>query len=127
MLRKLIAPVLTALALAAIPIVPAAAQAAPRVPRAEIAFADHGGVDDWRAVSTREVWFRDLHRRWFRAMLMTPAIDLPYVEHIGIDARATGTLDRFGGIYVRGQHYNFVSFEAMPGPPPRKVRTAHRY
>jgi hypothetical protein len=113
MLRKLIAPVLAA---AAIPALSAGAGAAPSAPpRAEIPFADQGGVDDWDA--------EDLHRHWFRATLMTPAIDLPFAEHIGIDARPTGTLDKFGGIYVHGRHYTFASFEVMPGPPPKK---AHR-
>jgi len=121
MLRKLIAPVLAA---AAIPGLSASAGAAPPPPpRAEIPFADQGGVDDWDAVSDREIWFEDLHRHWFRAALMTPAIDLPFAEHIGIDARPTGTLDKFGGIYVHGRHYTFASFEVMPGPPPKK---AHR-
>ncbi|MFC3174155.1 hypothetical protein ACFOD9_07825 [Novosphingobium bradum] len=123
MLRKLIMPALAALAVAATPL--AAGAAPPPPPRAEIPFANHGGVDDWRVVSDREIWFRDSHRRWFRAILFTPAIDLPYVERIGIDARPMGTLDKFGGIVVRGQHYDFRSFEAMPGPPPRRIARRH--
>ena len=49
----------------------------------------------------------------------------PFVEHIGIDARPAGTLDKFGGIYVKGRHYPFQSFEAMPGPPPKKAGKHH--
>ena len=118
-MNRLIVPL--ALAVAAVPLAVHAAPPRP-APRAEIAFADHGGVEDWRAVSDREIWFEDLHRHWYRATLMTPAFDLPFVEHIGIDARPSGTLDKFGGIYVRRQHYMFASFEAMPGPPPKKVK-----
>lgn len=123
MMRKFMAPVLTAAA--AISVSAAAVAAAPSPPPAEIAFADHGGVDNWQAVSDREIWFEDQHRHWYRAMLMTPAFDLPFVEHIGIDARPMGTLDRFGGIIVKGQHYSFRSFERMPGPPPKKVGKHH--
>jgi len=94
---------------------------------ASIAFANHGGVDDWRAVGDREIWFKDNHRRWYRAVLFSPAFDLPYAEAIGIDARPSGTLDRFGGIYVRGRHYNFTSFEQMSGPPPSKLKVANRH
>jgi len=121
MAHRLIAPALAALALTTAP----QAQADARPARAEIAFADHGGVYDWRAVNSREIWFQDVHRRWFRAVLMGTAPDLPFVEHIGIDARPLGTLDRFGGITVRGQHYNFQSFERMPGPPPKKLARRH--
>lgn len=120
MLRKLIGPALTGLAAISLS---SAAMAAP--PRAEIPFADHGGVDNWQAVNDREIWFEDQHHRWYRAVLMSPALDLPFVEHIGIDARPMGTLDKFGGIFVRGRHYVFRSFEAMPGPPPKKLARRH--
>ena len=119
--RKLIAAALAASAVMAL-CAPAMAAPPPAAPRAEIAFADQGGVDDWEAVSDREIWFEDLHRHWFRATLMTPALDLPFVEHIGIDARPAGTLDKFGAIYVHGRRYDFASFEAMPGPPPKKAK-----
>ena len=119
MLRKLIGPALAGIA--AVSLGATAVAAPPRAPRAEIPFADHGGVETWQVVSDREIWFQDQHRHWYRAVLMSPAFDLPFVEHIGIDARPAGTLDKFGGIYVKGRHYTFQSFEAMPGPPPKKA------
>lgn len=94
---------------------------------ASLPFADKGGVQDWRAVSDREIWFLDTHRTWYRAVLFGPAFELPWVEHIGIDARPGGTLDRFGGIIVKGQRYNFVSFDKMSGPPPKKPGKAHKH
>ena len=87
---------------------------------ASIAFADHGGVDDWRAESDRVIYFKDQHRQWYRATLFSPAFDLPYVEHIGIDARPGGSLDKWGGIIVRGQRYSFQTFERVAGPPERR-------
>jgi hypothetical protein len=109
----LLAPI-AALALAS---APALAGNAPPQREASIAFADHGGVDDWRAEGDHAIYFKDQHRRWYRAELFGPCFDLPYVEHIGIDARPSGTLDKFGAIYVRGQRCAFRSFEQVPGPP----------
>ena len=120
MLRKLIGPALAGIAAVSLG---ATAVAAP--PRAEIPFADHGGVETWQVVNDREIWFQDQHRHWYRAVLMGPAFDLPFAEQIGIDARPSGTLDKFGGIYVKGRHYVFRSFDAMPGPPPKKARKHH--
>lgn len=91
-------------------------------PRREAAihFADHGGVDDWRADGDSTIYFKDQRRRWYRAELFGPCFDLPYTEHIGIDARPGGTLDKFGAIYVRGQRCSFRSFEQVEGPPARR-------
>jgi hypothetical protein len=100
------------------------AYAAERLPAAQqeasIAFANRGGVEDWRAQGDSVIYFQDQHRHWYRAELFGPAIDLPYVEHIGIDASPSGTLDKFGAIYVRGQRYGFRSFERVSKPPPRQ-------
>lgn len=106
---------LAALALLCTPIV---AQAkAPVPPAASIPFADHHGVEDWRAVGDRTVYFEDQHRRWFKATLFSPAFDLPFAEAIGIDSGPLGTLDRFGAVVVRGQRYPFSDFVAVDGPP----------
>jgi hypothetical protein len=86
---------------------------------ASIAFANHGGVEDWRADGEDAVYFQDTHRRWYRAELFGPAFDLPFVERIGIDASPSGTLDKFGAIYVHGRRYGFRLFERVAGPPPK--------
>lgn len=112
----MLAPV-AALALIA---APALAGNNPVRTEASIPFADHGGVDDWRAEGDSTIYFKDQHRRWYRAELFGPAFDLPYVEHIGIDARPGGRLDRFGAIYVRGHRYHFRSFERVEGPPAKR-------
>jgi hypothetical protein len=75
-------------------------------------------VQDWHPVGDREVWFQDRSRKWYRAVLMSPAFDLPFTEHVGIDSRPIGTLDRFGGVIIKGQTYRFSSFDLMNGPPP---------
>jgi len=97
-----------------------AGESRPVQPEASIAFANHGGVEGWRAESDNMIYFQDQHRRWYRAVLFGPALDLRHVEHIGIDASPSGTLDKFGAIYVRGQRYGFRSFERVSGPPLRR-------
>jgi hypothetical protein len=117
----LLAPI-AALALAASPAL--AGNAALRH-EASIPFANNGGVDDWRAEGDNTVYFKDLHNHWYRAELFGPAFDLPYVEHIGIDASPSGTLDKFGAIYVKGQRYAFRSFEQVAGPPGKHRHDHH--
>lgn len=102
---------------------PHAAAAAPKQARpAEIVFANHGGIEDWRAVGDRTIYFEDGFRHWYKAVLMSPAPDLPYVERIAVDTGPTGSLDSFGAVIVRGRNYPFASFEAVPGPPPSGKR-----
>ncbi|MDE2562592.1 MAG: hypothetical protein KGL48_10155 [Sphingomonadales bacterium] len=97
---------------------PAAAQAkAAQEQSASIPFADHGGIWDWRSEGDSTVYFQDNHRQWYRAELFMPAFDLPFVEFIGIDALPSGTLDKFGAVYIHGQRYPFKSFVKVDGPP----------
>lgn len=94
---------------------------------AAIPFANHGGVQSWHALSDREIWFEDRSRTWYRAVLFSPAFELPFAEGVGIDARPGGTLDKFGGVTVKGRIYRFASFDQMAGPPPdlaRKIAAA---
>src|SRR3569833_872728 len=119
------------LPLAAIALVPAAAAAkpssAPPAPApavvkhdASIPFANHGGVWDWQAVGTHTIYFEDRNKRWYRAELIGTAVDLPWTQFIGLNTKPDDRLDRFSGIYVKGQHYAFSSFDQVAGPPPRK-------
>jgi hypothetical protein len=110
--------------------VPAAAKPAPQ-PIAEpavvkkdasIAFANHGGVWDWKAENSHTVYFQDRNKRWYRAELIGSAPDLPFVQFIGLDTKPADRLDRFSGIYVRGQHYVFKTFDQVAGPPPKRKR-----
>jgi len=115
------------LPLAAVALVPAAALAkdndakpatAQKQRDAYIPFANHGGVWDWHAVGTHTVYFQDRNRRWYKAELIGTAIDLPWVQFIGLDTRPSDRLDKWSSIYVRGQRYSFKSFERIDGVPP---------
>ncbi len=78
-------------------------------PDASIPFANHDGVQDWRADGTRSVYFKDNHRHWYRAELMGTAVDLPYVEHIGIISGPTGALEKRVGGEATKQWQNRIS------------------
>lgn len=108
--------------------VPAAAQASPGTTRtdASISFANQGGVEDWRAEGDSTIYFKDQHNHWYRAVLIAPSFDLPFAEHIGIDAGPVGTLDRFGAVIVKGQRYPFTSFERVDGPPVKASKNRHK-
>jgi len=118
------------LPLAAIALTPASASAKPAPPAApapavvkkdaSIAFANHGGVWDWRAVGNHTIYFQDRNKRWYRAELIGTSTDLPWVQFIGLDTKPGDRLDRFSGIYVKGQHFPFSSFDQVAGPPPKK-------
>jgi len=111
------------LPLAALTMAVTPATAAPRHPvqrEASIPFANHGGVDNWRADGTGAVYFQH-GRQWYRATLFMPASDLPFAEHIGIDTGPSGSLDKWGAIYVRGQRYPFRSFEKVAQPPTKAM------
>ena len=115
-----------ALAALAIACVPAIAQAAPATsPQhqaeardASIPFANTVGIWNWEGRGDSTVYFESNNRQWYRATLMAPSFDLPFVNYIGIDAGPTGTLDRFGAVYIHGQRYPFSSFVKIDGKPP---------
>jgi hypothetical protein len=113
--RKMLAPLVIALALAA----PSGANASRAATDASIPFANHGGVYTWEVERDGAIWFQDNHRHWYRATLMGNAFDLPFAETIGIDTRPGGSLDRWGAIIVKGHRYQIATFTAMPGPPPK--------
>ncbi len=104
----------------------AAPGAATRHDDASIPFANQGGVRDWRAEGSRDVYFQDDHGQWYLAKLFAPASDLPFVEFIGIDASPGGSLDKWSAIYVRGQRYTFESFAKVAGPPTKASKHGHK-
>ena len=118
-----LAPLL-ALALAGSPAL--AATNAKQPPAAAIPFANHGGIRDWVAEGDRTLYVQDNFRKWYRAILFTPAFDLPFAQAIGFDTRPMGTLDRWSTVIVRGQRYPISSFERVDGPPPRKTKAKEK-
>lgn len=93
-----------------------------RTPPAEIAFANHGGIDDWRSDGDRTIYFKGNGNRWYKAVLFAPATDLGFREGLRIDTGPTDTLDKWSAVIIHGQRYPFTSFEAIAGKPPKSAR-----
>lgn len=102
---------------AALPVGAAFAAPAHSTPEASIAFADHGGIYDWRADGNQGLWVQDTHRHWYYAKLMGPCTGLAFAESIGFKTEPSGELNRWSSIVVRdsGRCY-FQSFEPSAGP-----------
>jgi len=118
-----LSPILFTLAAAAMPITAAHAEDA-KPAEAYIAFANHGGVRDWRADDRDTIYFQDRQRHWYKAVLFSPSSDLPFTQFVGIDASPTDRLDKWSSVYIGGQRYPFSSFERIEGNPPKKVKKA---
>ncbi|GAD47839.1 hypothetical protein NT2_01_06130 [Caenibius tardaugens NBRC 16725] len=92
---------------------------------ASIAFANQGGVKDWRAKGSSEIYFEDTHGQWYLARLMGSSPDLSFAEGIRIDASPSGSLDKWSAVYVKGQRYTFESFVKVNGPPKKSKKAKH--
>lgn len=116
--KRLIAPLL-AIGLAAAPAL-AQPPAAPAPREASIAFANNGGIRDWRDDGEQAVYIQDRYMRWYRATLMRRSFDLPTALAIGFDTGPSDRFDRFSWIVVDGQRYAVQSFVRIEGKPPSR-------
>ena len=87
---------------------------------ASIPFVNHRSIRNWRADGRNAVFIQDVSGQWYRATLMAGCSDLPFAETVGFDAGATGRLDKFSSVIVRGQRCPFTSLVASAAPPSRK-------
>jgi hypothetical protein len=113
-----LAPLL-ALGLVAPPAI-AAGNNAPRA--AAIPFANHDGIRDWVAVGDKTVYVQDNFRRWYRATLFAPSMDLQFVQAIGFDTGPIGTLDKWSTLVIHGRRYPITTFERVDAPPMTKAQ-----
>jgi len=105
---------------AALSIGAASSKETPQPTNASIAFANHGGINDWRANGDEGIWVQDSHRQWYYAKFMGTCFGLPFANSVGFATGPVGNLDRFSYVLVRdsGRCY-FQSFERSAGPAPR--------
>jgi hypothetical protein len=87
---------------------------------ASIPFANHGGVDDWRAVDDHTLLIKGLGRQWYKAELFSPCIDMKYTDTIGFLVEPDGSLSRWSGVVVRHQVCRFKSLVKTDPPTPSK-------
>ncbi len=83
---------------------------------AKIVFASRGGIQDWQADGDRGIFLQDRHRQWYYARLMSPCLNLPFVQRIGFDTRPNGTFDKFSAIRVSRQSCPVTSV-VLADPP----------
>jgi hypothetical protein len=83
---------------------------------AEIPFANHGGIYDWKADGENAILIKSLSRKYYRATFMSRCIGLPFAQTIGFVTTGTDTLDKFGSILLHHENCQFQSFEAIPKP-----------
>lgn len=89
----------------------------PTTADASIAFANHGGIYDWRADGNQGMWIQDRHRQWYYAKFMGFCSGLPFANTVGFATGPGGDLDRWSYVRVRdsGRCY-FQSFDRSSGP-----------
>jgi hypothetical protein len=124
-MKELLVPVSAAFLAAAVPAL--AAQPAPtKAPAREevrIPFASFGAIRNFRPVGDDVVYLEGTHRRWYRAELNGPCINLPAALSIGFDTRFNGnTLDNSSTLIVGGERCRIMSLTRADGPPPRRAR-----
>jgi hypothetical protein len=126
-MKKLLLPVSAAFLAAAVPAMatPSAAQTAgaPAAEQVRIPFASFGAIRNFRPVGDDVVYLQGTHRRWYRAELNGPCINLPAALSLGFDTRFNGnTLDNSSTLIVGGERCRITSLTRADGPPPRRPR-----
>jgi hypothetical protein len=94
----------------------AAAQTPPPAARAQIPFANHGGIYDWRADGEDAIIIESQSHHFYRATFLSPCFDLKYRDRIGFVTDARDVLDKFDSVRVGDQTCQFVSFDEVPKP-----------
>jgi hypothetical protein len=90
--------------------------AAPAPAAAQIPFANHGGIWDWKADGKDAILIKSRDRHYYRATFMAPCFELPFAEHVGFVTDPRDVLDRFDSIVVDHDRCYFNSFQAIPRP-----------
>ena len=101
---------------------PAAAPANPPAAEARIPFANRGGIYNWQVVDDHTVLIQGQNRKWYKATLFSPCIDLPFAERLGFESNADGSFDKFSSIHVRERSCPLVSLVETAAPP-KKAKT----
>lgn len=89
---------------------------------ASIAFANHGGVYNWEADSTKGLWVQDRSRNWYYATLLGPCSGLNFAQTLGFVTEPDGSLNQHSAVtFMDGskmaQRCTFRTFERSAPPP----------
>lgn len=67
-----------------------------------IAFANHGGIRDFRADGDYGLWIQDNKKRWYYAALSGRCSGLGFANTIGFETFGMSDFDRSSSIHVEG-------------------------
>ena len=96
-----------------------ATEPAAKAAEAQILFANHGGIQDWRALDEKGLYLRGSNRQWYYATLFASCFGLRYADGIGFVTSPGGSFDKFSAILVEGSKCPVVSL-VKSDPPPKK-------
>lgn len=120
-MKELLLPLTAAFLAAAVPAI--AAPAAAQKEQVRIPFASFGAIRNFQPVGDDVVYLEGSRRRWYRAELNGPCINLSRALSIGFDTRFTGnTIDNTSSLIVGGERCPIMSLTSADGPPPRRSR-----
>lgn len=81
-----------------------------------IAFADMGGIGNWRADDGDVLFVQSRKGQWYRADLLGSCTGLPFAHTIGFVFEPSGSFDRFSSIVVDGRECRIRSLVESTGP-----------
>jgi hypothetical protein len=88
----------------------------PHPTEASIPFANHGGIYSWQVVDDRTILIESRSRKWYKAILFSPCIDLPFSETLGFESNPDGSFDKFSSIKVPRQNCPLTSLVETAAP-----------
>lgn len=105
--------VLACALLAALP-----AAAAEKSAEAHIAFANTGGIRDWRALDDKSLFVQGTNRQWYYATLFSSCFGLSTTHNLAfLTSPPDGSFDRFSSLLVEGSRCPVVSLVKSDPPP----------
>lgn len=84
---------------------------------ASIPFANHGGINDWRANGTKGIWVQGTDRQWYYGTFFGTCFGLNSALQVGFVPEVTGEFNRWSSIIVPHEsHCQLATFEPSAGP-----------
>lgn len=83
-----------------------------------IPFANHGGIQDWRADGSRGIWIRAQGGRWFYASFSSQCTSLPLSVGVRFVPEPGGELSRWSSIRLpHDERCFFRTLQSSDAPP----------
>ncbi len=84
--------------------------------RPAIAFADLGGIRDWRPGPGESLLVQSLNRKWYRVTFFGSCPEIRFTDTVAFVTEPNGSLDRFSSILVEGRRCWFRTFSEITDP-----------